>query len=172
MASIPIPLNQLQEIAAQRNITFQTGDILFVRTGFTASYDKLSINEQKALAARETANFIGVEPNKAMVKWIWESGFAAVASDCPSFEQAPPAGPHTYMGGNWKGETWEAEMQTGGLLHQFLLAGWGCPIGEMFDLERLAETCERLERWSFFVSSVPLKIPGGVASPPNAVAIF
>jgi kynurenine formamidase len=172
MSSVGIPLDQLKEIAKEEGVEFKTGDILFVRTGFTVAYNNLDVEEQRALAAREGANFIGVEPNGEMVKWIWDSSFAAVASDCPAFERAPTAGPHTQVGGNWKGEDWEEEMQGGGLLHQFLLAGWGCPIGEMFDLERLAETCERLGRWSFFVSSVPLKVPGGVGSPPNAVAIF
>jgi hypothetical protein len=58
----------------------------------------------------------------------------------------------------------------------------------MWDLERLCEKAEELGRWTCFVSSVPLKVsgrvtstmfwltgvqvPGGVASPPNAVAIF
>jgi len=46
------------------------------------------------------------------------------------------------------------------------------PIGEMFDLERLAEECEKRGRWSFFVTSAPLRVPGGIASPPNAIAIF
>jgi hypothetical protein len=64
------------------------------------------------------------------------------------------------------------------------------PIGELFNLEDLARTCKELGRTSFFVSSVPLRVcmdrrdlflelrltdgqvPGGVASPPNAVAIF
>jgi kynurenine formamidase len=172
MASVGIPLEQLQEIAAENHITLKSGDILFIRTGFITAYNSLTNDEQQVLAARPNADFIGVEPNKAMVKWIWESNFAAVASDCPSFERGPTGGPHTHIGGNWKGEVWEAEMQGGGLLHQWLLAGWGCPIGEMFDLERLAEICERLGRWSFFVTSMPLNIPGGVGSPPNAVAIF
>lgn len=44
------------------------------------------------------------------------------------------------------------------VLHEWLLAGWGMPIGEMFDLERLAETCHRLSRWEFFLVSVPLKV--------------
>lgn len=57
-------------------------------------------------------------------------------------------------------------------LHEILLAGWGCPIGELFDLEELAEHCKKIGRWSFFLASVPLKVPGGAASPPNAVAIF
>jgi hypothetical protein len=44
--------------------------------------------------------------------------------------------------------------------------------GELFDLEELAQTCQDLGRWSFFVTSVPLNMPGGVSSPPNALAIF
>lgn len=44
--------------------------------------------------------------------------------------------------------------------------------GEMFDLEALAEACKKHNRWSFFVASVPLNMPGGVSSPPNAMAIF
>lgn len=63
-------------------------------------------------------------------------------------------------------------MQGGGLLHQWLLGGWGMLIGEMFDLEALAEKCRELGRSTFFLSSLPLNVPGGVASPPNAVAIF
>ena len=38
-------------------------------------------------------------------------------------------------------------------LHEILLAGWGCPIGELFDLEKLAEQCKKMNRWSFFVTS-------------------
>jgi len=57
-------------------------------------------------------------------------------------------------------------------LHDFLLPGWGMPIGEMWDLEALAAECERQQRWTFFLTSSPLNLPGGVASPPNALAIF
>jgi hypothetical protein len=42
----------------------------------------------------------------------------------------------------------------------------------MFDLEALAETCREFNRWTFFLSSMPLNMPGGVSSPPNALAIF
>lgn len=57
-------------------------------------------------------------------------------------------------------------------LHEYLLAGWGMPIGELFDLEELSRICQELGRWTFFLASVPLNMPGGVSSPPNAVAIF
>lgn len=57
-------------------------------------------------------------------------------------------------------------------LHEVMLAGWGMPIGELFDLEGLADHCKKLGRYSFFVVSKPVNVPGGVASPPNMVAIF
>jgi hypothetical protein len=60
----------------------------------------------------------------------------------------------------------------GFFLHPVLLAGFGMPIGELFDLERLSEYCEALGRWTFFFTSEPLNVIGGVASPPNALAIF
>ena len=49
------------------------------------------------------------------------------------------------------------------MLHEILLAGWSCPIGEMFDCEKLAEHCKKVGRWSFFVSSEVCNVPGGVA---------
>lgn len=57
-------------------------------------------------------------------------------------------------------------------MHEVLLSGWGCPIGELFDLETLAVECRKRNKWSFFVCSEPLNVKGGVGSPPNAIAIL
>ena len=57
-------------------------------------------------------------------------------------------------------------------MHDYCIAGWGMPIGEMWDLEALAEECKRQKRWSFFFTSAPLNLKGGAASPPNAIAVF
>jgi hypothetical protein len=46
------------------------------------------------------------------------------------------------------------------------------PIGETWDLEELSETCKQFGRWTFMLTSQPLHLPAGVASPPNATAIF
>ena len=46
------------------------------------------------------------------------------------------------------------------------------PIGELFDLEKLGKHCKETGRWSFFVTSEVVNVPGGVASPPNILAIF
>ncbi|KAF2807658.1 uncharacterized protein BDZ99DRAFT_62128 [Mytilinidion resinicola] len=172
LTSTSIPFAHIQAMLAETHTVPRAGDILLLRSGFTLAYESLPPDDQNALATRPSPDFIGLEPSLAVLRWIWESGFCAVASDAPSFERAPIAGPHTAAGGVWKGESFEEEMQGGGLLHQWLLAGWGVPIGELFDLEELGRVCAEKGRWSFFVASVPLKVPGGVASPPNAVAIF
>ena len=57
-------------------------------------------------------------------------------------------------------------------MHEVILSGWGMPIGELFDLEKLAEQCKKENRWSFFFTSKVCNVPGGVASPPNGLAIF
>ncbi|KAI5778876.1 hypothetical protein EDC01DRAFT_731450 [Geopyxis carbonaria] len=154
--STQIPLSELLATAAHQGVDFRTGDILFTRTGFTAAYEALSPEQEAAVCKRPEPEFIGLRADREMVEWLWERHFAAVAGDQPSFEAAPI----------------ETLTDRAYMLHHWLLAGWGTPVGEMFDLEEVARTCERLGRWSFFVVSVPLKVPGGVASPPNAVAIF
>lgn len=57
-------------------------------------------------------------------------------------------------------------------IHDFSLALWGTPLGELWDLEELSEVCKKLNKWSFFITSAPLNVAGGVASPPNALAIL
>lgn len=55
---------------------------------------------------------------------------------------------------------------------QVFLSDWGMPMGECFDLEDLSLRCRELRRWTFLFTRQPLHIPGGVASPANATAIF
>jgi hypothetical protein len=52
------------------------------------------------------------------------------------------------------------------------LAGWGLPLGELFDLRKLSEVCHRLNKYTFFFTSCGLNLEGGIATPPNAQAIL
>lgn len=45
-------------------------------------------------------------------------------------------------------------------LHEYLLALWGCPIGEMLDLEGVARKCRERGRWFFFFTSAPANVLG------------
>ncbi|KAF2093849.1 hypothetical protein NA57DRAFT_68897 [Rhizodiscina lignyota] len=149
-----IPLNELLEVAQEENVNFQPGDILVVRTGWTEEYYKLSDDDKIGLPVREMRASIGVEASEEAFKWHWDNQFAAVASDTVAYE------------------AWPSPRPWGVAMHEVFLSGWGMPIGETFDLERLSEECAKLKKWTFFFTSQPLNITNGVASPPNAAAIL
>ncbi|KAF1987337.1 hypothetical protein K402DRAFT_376071 [Aulographum hederae CBS 113979] len=146
-----ISLEQLKEVAKSQDVELRFGDILIIRSGYMVAYGKLPREEIKSLMAVQPHHFSGVEQSEKMLEWIWNN-FSAVAGDQPSFECWP--------------------TQKNFALHEILLAGWGCPIGELFDLEALSEHCKKVNRYTFFVTSEVCNVPGGVASPPNILAIF
>ncbi|KAK2810438.1 hypothetical protein FQN50_002927 [Emmonsiellopsis sp. PD_5] len=161
-----IPLRYLKAVAEAQGTEIKFGDILIVRVGefrrlnekknnrnmyeyaksgilgYITAFNQLSTDEIAALSKQTPPELIGVERSEEMLEWIWEN-FSAVAGDHPAFESYPPP------------KDWS--------MHEVLLSGWGCPIGELFDLEKLAEECEKHNRWSFFVSSEVCNVPGGVA---------
>jgi Putative cyclase len=163
LTDYPIPFSNLKKCIAEQNLQMLAGDILFVRSGFVNTYSKLDIPARESIASVDPPHFAGVEQSEAILEWIWNQQFAAVAGDAPSFEVWRISPPRIEL---------IAATQREFHLHEVLLSGWGCPIGEMFDLEKLADECRKRGRWSFFVCSEPLNVKGGVASPPNAVAIM
>lgn len=117
------------------------------------AYNNMPKDELAALAKVMPPQFSGVEQSDEMLEWIWNN-FSAVAGDQPSFECwrellpvqiDPPRSELTCFV--------VIATQKEYMLHEVLLAGWGCPIGELFDLEKLAEHCRKAGRWSFFVTS-------------------
>jgi len=124
--------------------SFRPSDILIVRSGYLHQYATLSESRRKILddeyKTQKPSN-IGIEPSKELLEFLWEKKIAAVAGDARSFEAWPCKEENL----KWH-------------LHEWLLAGWGKPIGELFDLEELTKVCRRLGRWSFFLSSEPLNV--------------
>ncbi|KAJ5100570.1 hypothetical protein N7456_006622 [Penicillium angulare] len=149
-----IPLSHIENIAAEQGVTFSQGDVLLIRTGWTAAYHQLSEEEKENLGGRDDRASCGVEATEESIRWHWEQGFAAVASDTVAYE------------------AWPSPKAWGVSMHEVFLSGWGMPIGECWDLEELSRTCQALGRWTFMLTSQPLNVPGGVASPANATAIF
>ncbi|CAG9993040.1 unnamed protein product [Clonostachys byssicola] len=143
-----IPISEIEEVLNYQNTTPRQGDILFLRTGYIRWYNQAD----ETSVMQEAGGNIGLESNMDSVRWLYSKHFAAVAADNLAFEAEPAPG--------------------GNMLHDWLLGYWGTPIGELFDLEGLSQECERQKRWSFFLTSAPLNVTGGVASPPNAIAIF
>lgn len=57
-------------------------------------------------------------------------------------------------------------------LHTLLIAGLGVNLLDNQDLERVAETAARLNRWEFMLTIAPLAVKGGTGSPANILATF
>ncbi len=52
-----------------------------------------------------------------------------------------------------------------------LLPMLGMPIGELWDLDALAQACAADGRYAFLLTSAPIHLRHGVGSPPNALAV-
>jgi Putative cyclase len=148
-----ITAEQLQAAADWQGIRFQTGDILIMRTGWIEWYCSLNEEQRIQLAQPGALQIGGLEQCEDSLRFLWDNHFAAIASDNPPFEAYPPADPEE------------------GLMHGTIIGLWGMPIGEMFQLDSLAAACAADQRYEFFFTAAPLNKLGGVASPPNALAI-
>lgn len=74
----------------------QVGDLLFIRSGFIKTYFSKPAEERNQLALRphqigpdDGQRYAGVKQEDAMIDWLHDCYFAAVAGDSPSFEAWP-----------------------------------------------------------------------------------
>lgn len=146
-------LDELQAALDAQGVALKPGTILLVRTGWMEEYEKLTPEQKKAVAPFDKIQSAGVEASRRIAAWLWDNQVAAIGTDCPAVEALP--------------------MQLGddNLLHYRALPLLGLPLGELFVLAPLAEDCASDGRYEFMVVSAPLHVAGGIASPPNAVAI-
>ena len=133
--------------------TLKPGSILLVRTGWMEEYEKLTPEGKQAIAPFDKVKAMGIERSTEMVAWLWNHRVAAIGTDCPAVESLP------------------FNLGDERALHYRLLPLLGLPLGELFVLAPLAEDCARDRRYEFLVVSVPIYVEGGIATPPNAVAI-
>jgi kynurenine formamidase len=142
MSQYPIKFSELEETATYQGFSLeqlQPGDIVFIRSGYIAQYQAMTMERREylhRLYQQQKPDNIGVEPSKELLELLWNKKVAAVAGDSRSFEVWPCT---------------NKEYQ----LHQWLLAGWAMPIGELFDLEELSSACADSGRYTFFVTSAP-----------------
>ena len=148
-----IPISEIEETLKYQGTSTRVGDIMLVRSGYVR-WHNFARPEERKRGTQEQSDTIGLQGNEATVRWLYDHHFAAVGGDSMTFEAWPP------------------DLEAGWCLHEWLLVQWGTPIGKMWDLEALSKTCEKNGRWSFFLTSAPLHVKGGVGSPPGAIAIF
>lgn len=136
----------------------QPGDMLLLRTGWLGWLKALSLEERRALRERLHPNEGGLETpglrsDQATAAWLWDHQIAAIAAD------------------NYTVEALRIQPEVG-YQHHRLIALQGMPLGELWDLDALAEACASEDRYEFMLVTAPLYLPKGVASPANAYAIL
>ncbi|HEY5639380.1 MAG TPA: cyclase family protein [Dehalococcoidia bacterium] len=146
--------DDLGACAEAQGVELQTGDVLLVRTGWLAWYSNEATAEvREEISDRAWLKAPGLGPAEEVAAWLWDRHVAAVAADNPALEAWPP------------------RPETGGFMHWRLIPLLGMPIGELWDLDGLAADCADDGLYVFLFTSAPLNVPGGVGSPPNAMAI-
>ena len=144
---------ELERALAAQHTVLRPGTILLIRTGWMEAYEALDPERRTAMGSFENIASIGLEPSRETAAWLWNHRVAAVGTDCPAVEPLP------------------MDLADEGLLHYRALPLLGLPLGELFSLAPLAADCAADERYEFMLVSAPLNVEGGIASPPNAVAI-
>ena len=121
------------------------GDIVFVRAGHWVR------RAEKGPWDSETGS-AGMHPSCA--RWFKDRGVAMIGSETHGEVMPAPIAGAPFP------------------LHQLLLVAMGMPMLDNGDFDALAAAAASRRRWEFFVSVLPLAVPGGTGSPLNPIAIF
>lgn len=144
--SYPITASELDEIARVQGVEVRPGDIVCVRTG------------QYARTRREGWGGYAGGPAPGLsfttLDWLHASDVAAIATDTWGVEVRP--------------NEFDVSFQP---LHQVAIPHLGLFLGEMWDLDGLAEACAADGHYAFFLTAAPLRITGAVGSPVNPIAV-
>jgi kynurenine formamidase len=140
----------ISDALAACGVRLQRGDVLLVRTGWISAFRAASDAEARDRLFRGR-DYSGLSGGPDMWELLWDSGVAAVASDSVTVE------------------TWPLRDNAPSL--HLAIARLGLVLGEMFDLDALAEDCVATGVHECFFVSAPLNLRGGVGSPANALAI-
>jgi kynurenine formamidase len=136
--------DQLDEALRKQDVEVRSGDTLLLRTGW----------RRKAMVEGWAGWLTGGEPGLGVTcaDWLHDKEIAAIASDNWGIEVQPAR---------------EGFMP----LHCILIRDMGMMLGEIWDLEALADDCARDGQWDFFLTAPVLRVTGGIGSPVSPVAI-
>jgi kynurenine formamidase len=142
-----IQAEDLEACAAAQGVEIGEGDFVLVRTGQIA---QCRANGGWGDYAGGPAPGLGL----SAAEYLCPRRVTAVASDTWGVEAMPYETDDVF-----------------GPLHIVILVNAGIYIGEMWDMETLAEDCAADGVYEFFIAAQPLTVTGGVGSPINPLAI-
>ncbi|GAA2176031.1 cyclase family protein [Agrococcus versicolor] len=159
--------DDLRAAAAFHGVDFRRGDVILLRTGWAG--DWLGLTQEQQAQRRARWGSPGIAQSHAMLELLWDEGIAMIASDNAGVEAFPVDPDSGFVDPD------EPRPERGpvhnGMLHRPLLALLGIYLGELWRLDELAQACADDGDHAFLLTAKPLAVPGGVGSPPNAMAI-
>jgi hypothetical protein len=133
-----------------QGVEVRPGDVLLFRTGWLGWLRAAGPQVNTELAEHLVCP--GLLAGEEMARYLWDMHIAAIATDAIAVE------------------TWPLDMSRG-FFHIQLITYFGMNLGELWDLDALAADCAEDGAYEFLLTSAPLNVPGGVGSPPNALAV-
>jgi kynurenine formamidase len=161
-----LPEDITATLAAQ-GVELRTGDVLLLRTGWLQWYRALGSDARHAVATGLKAP--GIRPGVKTAAFLWDAHVAAIGADNPAVEAWPPGA--TLSPEEVAAARNDPERGPEVFVHLSLLPLLGLPLGELWDLDALADDCASDGVYEGLFTSAPLRVRGGVASPPNALVL-
>lgn len=140
----PIYVEDLEAWEKKTGIKIGSGDALFIRTGRWARRAEKGAWSPDLLAGLHVS----------VVPWLKQRDVAILGGD----------GASDLMPSQVEGVSQP--------VHFLMLIAVGSPLFDNCDLEAVAATAARLNRYEFMFTAAPMAIPGGTGSPRNPLAIF
>ena len=157
-----ISAEDLDATAQSQGVALEPGDILLLRFGWVNHYVRMGHPYE--------GRSCGLAQTESTAAWLWDHQISLVAADNIALEAWPAD--QSALGPVIAEEQGRLARSTHtGMLHRILIPLLGIHIGELWDLDELAEFCAAQQRYEVFLTAEPLNIPGGVGSPANAIAI-
>jgi kynurenine formamidase len=146
-----IGADELRDVLDAQGVEVRPGDALLVRTGLLGATKRSRAWTEFAQCGPNLPNTPGVAVDALPL--LHELGVCAIACD-----------------------NWAVEQLTGGPpdfpVHELALVYMGMILGEVFELDALAEACAAAGRWEFLFAGQPLPLRGGVGGPVNPMAVL
>jgi kynurenine formamidase len=142
---------ELRGVLDAQGVEVRPGDALLVRTGLLGATKRSGAWTEFAQCGPNLPDTPGVAVDALPL--LHELGVCAIACD-----------------------NWAVEQLTGGPpdfpVHELALVYMGMILGEVFELDGLAEACAAAGRWEFLFAGQPLPLRGGVGGPVNPMAVL
>lgn len=140
-----VTVTDLEHAAERQHVEVDSGDVLLLRTGDLGAIRQTDRWQDFSAIGGRNPLEPGIGP--ACLPWLHERGIAAVACD------------------NWAVEVLRGAESVRMPVHEVAIVHMGLPLGEMFDLDRLAVACAADGRWDFLLSAGPLPMWAASADP-------